>query len=220
MNNNQTKIIRLTSALMVVFPAILVLSFAMHLHTPGMIFNFSITRPDYPSDVLFNSLVQSRGGSFLHAHLLAYLSVPFMLLDLGCLGYLLYPRRPILAFIGVALGVIGSLFMAGFLGSWLSFAAIGGVDPKDYAGAQATLDQLTVKNGFLTAITNLALLSLASFILLCLGLLSTKQFPKWPLVLIMIGSTLIMLFWRLPSWMLLGALFLLVGMIRIANRVQ
>lgn len=182
-----------------------------------MLLNFSITRPDYHSADLFNSLIQSGGGSFIHSHLLAYLSVPFLLLDILCLGYLLYPQRPVLAFIGVAMGIIGSVFMAGFLGSWLSFSAIGGVDPKDYAGAQAALDQLTAWNGFLTAITNLALLSLAGIILLGIGLLSTKRLPAWCLILIMAGSALIMLFWRLPTWMLLGSILLLIGMIRISR---
>jgi hypothetical protein len=178
MNRNQNIVRKILATSLLIFPSILLLAFAMHFHSINDFFEFKLKYPVYDSEKLFNSLIKTGGGSFIHAHSIAYLSIPFMILTILCLGYLLYPKKPIISFIGVAVGIFGSVFMAGVFASWISFSAVSRVDPQNYVGAKAALTELTRMTGVLKAITALSFLSLAGIIFLCFGFLTTKLLPK------------------------------------------
>jgi hypothetical protein len=220
MNKGNVLIGKIVAASVFIFPGILLLSFFLHLNSMGDFFNFRLKPAAYNSDILFNGLVQTRGGSFLHSHVLAYLSVPFMIFTILCLGYLLYPKRPVISFAGVTIGVLGSVFMAGFLASWISFSAIGNVEPQNYTGAKAALVELTGDKGTLYIITRLSLFSLVGINILCTGLFTTKLLPKWSPLVLIAGCLLITIFWSLVNWMFIGSLLILVGMMPVSKLLQ
>lgn len=198
---------------LLIFPSVLIIAFIMHIHSANDLFNFKLENPVYESSILFDSLIRDGGASFIHSHAIAYLSVPFMVLTILYLGKILYASRPILAFIGVVIGVFGALFMAGFFGAWLSFSAVSQVEPENYIGAKATLNELTGSSGVLKIITQLSLLSLIGIIVLCLGFVSTKLLPKWSPISIVLGCLIILVFMGLGNWMLIGSIFIFIGLI-------
>jgi hypothetical protein len=187
MTETHRTIKNIVSIAILVFPSILLLSFFMHIHTPGDFFTLRFQNPQYDSNAFFDTLVNTGGGDFIHAHAIAYLSVPFMIITILSLGYLLYPERPILSVIGVTVGVFGASFMAGFFASWLSFSAIARVEQQYQVGARAALEELTRPVGVLKIITQLSFLSLVGIIILCVGFIRTKLLPMWSPISILIG---------------------------------
>lgn len=192
----------------------------MHVHSPGEFIRFRLPPGMYRSDQFFEMLTTTGGGSFVHAHSLAYLSVPFMILTILCLGYLLYPQKPFVSLAGIFTGILGTVFMAGFFGAWLSFSAISRVEPQHYAGAMAAPDELTRFTGVLKVITYLACLTLFGIIVLCAGLLSTKLLPRWSPVCIITGCLLIGIFWSLVNWMLIGAVLIFAGLLPVSRLLK
>ena len=218
MNSNQTLIRKSLAKSLLIFPSILLVAFIMHFHSIGDFFNFKLKKNEiYNSDRLFDELVKKGSSSFIHAHAVAYLSVPFMIVTILCLGYLLYPKKPILSFVGVSVGIIGSVFIAGVFASWLSFSAVSRVEPQNYIGAKAALAELTRMTGALKAITLLSFLSLMGIIILCIGFLSTKILPKWSPICILTGCIIIGLFMDLDNWMLIGSVFILAGLVPVSR---
>jgi hypothetical protein len=213
MDHRGISIRKILASALLIFPSVLVIAFVMHIHSANDLFNFKFERPTYDSNGLFESLVSDNGAGFIHSHAIAYLSVPFMVLTMFCLGKILYVRKPVLAFIGATVGVVGALFMAGFFGAWLSFSAVAQVEPEHYIGAKATLDQLTRSSGVLKVITQLSFLSLIGIIILSMGCLTIKLLPKWSPISIVIGCLIILIFMGLPNWMLVGSMLIFIGLI-------
>ncbi len=221
MKSNQIILRKTLATSLLIFPSILLLAFIMHFHSLKDLLNFKWKKnSEYNSGGLFDDLVKTGGGGFIHAHWLAYLSVPFMILTILCLGYLLYPKKPILSFIGVSVGVIGSVFLAGVFASWLSFTAVSRVEPQDYIGAKAALIELTRMTGVLQAITVLSLLSLIGMIILSIGFLTTTLLPKWSPISILSGCLIIIVFMDLDNWMLIGSVFVLAGLIPVSRLIK
>jgi hypothetical protein len=202
------------------FPIVLILAFAMHIHSPGEFLNYRLKPEIYNPDQFFEVLTTTGGGNFVHTHSLAYLSVPFMILTVLCLGYLLYPEKPFLSLAGVVTGIAGAVFMAGFFGAWLSFSAISRVEVQYYAGAKAALAELTRFTGIFKMITRLACLTLFGMIVLCIGLFNTKLLPRWSPVSIIAGCLLICIFWSLISWMLTGAILIFTGLLPVSQLLK
>lgn len=208
---------RVLATSLLIFPSVLIIAFIMHIHSANDLFNFKLEKPVYDASRLFDSLIRDGGASFIHSHAIAYLSVPFMVLTILYLGKILYARKPVFAFIGVAIGVLGSLFMAGFFGAWLSFSAVSQVEPENYTGAKAALNELTRMSGVLKIITQLSLLSLIGIIVLCVGFVSTKLLPKWSPIAIVVGCLIILVFMGLANWMLMGSVFIFIGLIPVSQ---
>ncbi|MGY3053294.1 type IV secretory pathway TrbD component [Pedobacter sp. UYEF25] len=140
-----------------------------------------------------------------------------MVLTILCLGKILYARKPIFSFISTAIGIFGSLFLAGFFGAWLSFSAVSRVEPKNYIGAKAALKQLTGTEGVLNIITQLSLLSFIGIISLCIWILSIKLFPKWSPISIISGCLIIIVFMGLGNWMLIGSILIFIGLVPVGK---
>jgi hypothetical protein len=217
MNKNQIIVRNTLAASLLIFPTILLVAFTMHFNSIEDFFTFKLKYPAYNSDGLFNLLVKTGGGSFIHAHAVAYFSVPFMILTILCLGYLLYPKKPMLSFIGVSVGIIGSVFMAGVFASWISFTAVSKVEPQYYVGAKAALTELTRMTGALKMITTLSFLSLIGIIILCIGFLRTTLLPKWSPLTIMMGCAIICIFMDLDNWMFIGSVLILIGLMPVSR---
>lgn len=192
----------------------------MHIHSMDYLLDFKLQRPPYDTDRLFGELIQTRGGNFLHAHVLAYCCIPFMIVTIFSLGYILYNKKPLWAVSGVATGIAGAVCMAGFFAIWISFSAIAQVAPQHYVGAKATLVELTRMAGVLKAITILSFLSLFGIVILSSGLLKTRLLPLWSPAFIISGCLLISIFWGLPNWMLIGSVFLLTGLVPVSQYIK
>jgi hypothetical protein len=220
MNKIQQSINKTLGISLLIFPSMLLLSFVMHMHSFADFFEFRLKPQAYHPDELFYTLVYTGGANFIHSHAIAYLCVPFMLFTILCLGYLLYPHKPIHSIVGVVIGVFGTVFLAGFFAAWLSFSAVSKVEPPFYEGAKAALAALTSMAGVLKVITQLSFLSLLGIIILCLSLLTTKLLPKWSPLFIITGCLLIGIFWSLVNWMLIGSTAIFVGLLPISKLLQ
>lgn len=200
-----------------IFPLLLLIAFAMHLHSFNDFFTLHVNKSAYKSDALFEELIYRGGYAFIHAHALAYASVPFMLITLLHMGYSLFKKYPALSMIGVGIGVLGIIALAGFFGAWLSFSAISKVQPQHYEGAKATLYELTRMAGILKMLTQFTYLTFFGFMVLGIGFFFTPHTPKWSPICICLGCVLLIAFMGLPGWMFAGSLLILAGLIPICK---
>lgn len=199
--------------ILLAFPVILLLGFALHFSSFEDFFQFKMKYVQNDAVDFFSTLTGARRGQFVMAHAIAYSSVPFWILTILCMGYRLFPERPFLAVVGVVTGITGTVFLSGVFAAWLSFAAIGNVSPEYNDGAIASLEALTEMQGTLKVITMLSVLSLIGLMVLSVGFLFTNKLPKWSPVSILVGSALIVVFMDLDNWMFLGALLMLIGLL-------
>lgn len=200
-----------------VFPLLLLVAFAMHLRSFNEFFTLHVNKTAYKSDTLFEELIYRGGYAFIHAHVLAYASVPFMLITLLHMGYSLFKKYPVLSMIGVGVGTLGIIALAGFFGAWLSFSAISRVQPQHYEGAKATLYELTRMAGILKMLTQLTSLTFFGFMLLSIGFYFTPNTPRWSPICICSGCVMLVTFMGLPGWMFAGSLLILAGLIPICK---
>jgi len=204
---------------LLLFPVLSILGFALHFRSLHGFFNFKWTRPPYNAEGLFNALVSGRGHGFVIAHTIVYLAVPFLLASVLVLFWYLFRHYPWMAFLGAILGIIGCLAMAGVVSTWLSFAAVSGVHPEQYDGARAALVELTRIQGILKWNTLGTYGIFAGLIVLATGLWVCRQFPKWNMICIIIGSLLFMFFMDMDNWMLMATILLFIGLIPVVKRL-
>jgi hypothetical protein len=106
----------------------------------------------------------------------------------------------------------GTIFMGGLFGMWTAFyRGLGGVDPAHLDGAIATFRAMTAPQGaFLmtTTLAKLGMIGLAAQALLLWGLPRVRTAAP---VLIALGSLMIVTFWDLDNWMLIGMTMICIG---------
>lgn len=198
--------------LLPVFPLILLLAFVMHMHTPSDMLEFRFRQPEYSATLLFESLHNNGAAAFVHAHAGAYLSVPFMMITLLVLVRRLFNKQPLWSTSVAVLGMIGVLALSGFFAVWLSFSALARV-PTQYAdGVRVSLAELTRMTGVLAFITRLSYLYFVALVLLAAALAKNKVMPVWASFFVTLGCILIPVFAGLVNWMLLGSLFIFIGL--------
>ena len=203
---------KIVASSLLLFPILSILGFLLHFHSVHSFFNFQWQRKPYDAGRLFDALAAGRGHGYMLAHIIVYTALPFLLVIVLVLAWYLRQTLPMLAFLGAAIGVIGSLALAGVVSSWLSFAAIGHVSPVYYEGARAGLIELTNKKGFLEWNTGCSYLTFIGLILLAAGLWIKRQFPAANMMGIMAGATLFLLFMDMDNWMLIGTVLLSIGL--------
>ncbi|HWK03536.1 MAG TPA: hypothetical protein VNS58_07885 [Puia sp.] len=204
---------------LLLWPVLSILGFALHFHSIHGFFNFQLERPSYDAGRLFEGLAAGRGHGFVMAHFIVYLATPFLLVILLILSWFLFRSNQCLAFVGAAIGIIGCVAMAGVVSSWLSFAAIGRVQPQYYDGARAALIELTNKQGFLKWNTGCSYLAFIGLMLLAAGLWRSRQFPKINMICILLGALLFIFFMDMDNWMLIGSILLSVGLLPVIKRL-
>ena len=204
---------------LLLFPVLSILGFLLHFHSIPAFFHFTLERPPYDAGRLFDALVAGRGHGFVLAHVIVYLATPFLVITTMVLAWYLLRSNQWLALAGAAAGIAGCLAMAGVLSSWLSFAAIGHVAPQYYEGAKAALLELTKKQGFLGFNSACSYLAFCGLIILAAGLLVSKQFRAGNMICIIFGSLLFIFFMDMDNWMLIGTVFLLIGLLPVARRL-
>jgi hypothetical protein len=207
----------LGSLALLLFPLILMIAFGLHFETVGEFFVFELRyEPSTASDFMATLTDATARGRYTMAHMVGYLDLPLFIGAALFLGSILFDERPWVATIGAALTVIGTVYMGGVFGSWLSFAALGNLTPDQVAGAIPALEALTEMQGPMLLTTMLSGLSLLGLMVLAGGLLFTDLVPKWSPALIFLGNLTIFVFMDLDNWMMIGALMMLIGSLPIS----
>lgn len=207
-------------ASLILFPLILMAAFAMHFQSIGDFFVFKFKYEQAPIEKTVTMLMGPDAlRNFTAPHLVAYFAVPLMILAALTLGYVVFWEKPWLAFIGTTLTLVGSVFLAGVFAAWLSFSAIGNMPANQAESAASAFKVLTEMQGPLALTTFLSVLSLLGFLILSVGLFSSRIVAKWSPSLIFIGNLMIIVFMDLDNWMFIGALLILLGMLPISLRL-
>jgi hypothetical protein len=220
MNANQVFIRKAMAVMLLVFPLILMLGFALHFSSLESFFRFRLQRPVYHAERMFDMVVRGYSHGFLVAHFVVYLAVPLMMLVILSLAWLLFRQMPLIAFTGAVVGIIGCVATAGVIAAWLSFPAVGRVSPEYYDGARAALIELTRMTGVLKMITTASYLAFVGMIMLAAGLIRTKMFPLWSMFSIIAGSLLFLLFMDMDNWMFIGSVLILIGLIPVSRKIS
>jgi len=216
---NNSAIKKLLALALLLFPLLCILGFLLHFHSLHGFFHFTWTRPPYNAERLFDALVSGRGHGFFIAHIIVYAAVPFLLVAVLVLSWYLFPHSPWMAVLGAALGILGSLALAAVVSSWLSFAAVGRVHPEFYDGARAALVELTNMQGILQWNSLGSYCIFVGLIILSIGLLLSRQFPRWNMICIILGSLLFFLFMDMDNWMLIATILLGIGLFPAIKRL-
>jgi hypothetical protein len=195
----------------------MMLGFILHFRSFSSFFHFKLSHGTYNAGSLFDTLVAGRGHVFIVAHFVVFLSVPLFMLATLILSWFLFPTKPLLAFAGAAIGLIGCAFMAGTVAAWLCFSGIYGVDLAYYEGAKAGFIQLVQMKGMLNILTQGSYLSFVGIIILAAGLM--KTFKPLNMLCIIAGSLLFMIFMDLDNWMFIGSVLLLAGFIPVSKKL-
>ncbi|MBW8011815.1 MAG: hypothetical protein FVQ83_11355 [Chloroflexi bacterium] len=197
---------------LILFPLILMVAFGMHYDNLSDFFTFKLRYEPNSVQGLMSTLTgPNRDRLFTNPHMLAYFSVPFLMISGMYMGYVLFKQKPWYAIIGVLNTLVGGVYLGGVFAAWLSFAAVGNLAPDQIAGAIPALEALTEMQGPLALTTYLSALSLIGLMVLAVGLYASQIVPKWAASLIFTGNLLIMVFIDLDNWMFIGALMNLIG---------
>ncbi len=220
-NKDIKRVMRMIGGIsIIIFPLILMVAFSLHFNTLAEFFVFKFKYVQVPVEETVNMLMgPDAARNFITPHLLAYFSVPFMIISSLTMGYVLFRKKPWFAFIGGLLTGSGSVFLAGVFAAWLSFAAIGNMPPDQIEGAVSAFKALTEMQGPLALITYLSVLSLLGFLVLSIGLFVSRMVPRWSASSIFIGNLLIIAFMDLDNWMFIGAFLILIGGIPISLKL-
>lgn len=197
---------------LILFPLLLMLAFALHYSSLSEFFVFKLRYVPNSAREFMDTLTGPQGARlYTIPHLIAYLSVPFLIASALSLAHVLFKRRPWFALVGASLTCIGAIYLGGVFGAWLSFAAIGNVKAGQIEGAIPALEALTVMQGPLLLTSVLSALALMGLMVLAAGLFLSRTVPKWSAALIFIGSLIILVFTDLDNWMFIGAFMILLG---------
>lgn len=214
-------IIRIAGGIsLIVFPLVLMLAFSLHFDSFSDFFVFNLRyEPPAASEFMDTLTDPEASRQYTTAHIVGYLGLPLMISSALVLGYLLFDKRPWFALVGASLACIGTIYMGGVFGSWLSFAAMGNVAAGQVEGAVPALAALTEMQGALLLTSLLAVLSLLGLMVLAVGLFLSGIVPRWSAIVIFIGNLMIIVFMDLDNWMFIGAFFMLLGMVPVSLRL-
>jgi hypothetical protein len=205
---------------LVALPSLLLLVFAMHFRTLSGLLKFRMAyEPRPPAEVVRGVMALGGQMPLIHdPHIIGYLSLPLFTLCAFGLYALGRPVRPIAAIIGLALTVTGTVYLGGLFGMWTALIhGMGGIDPQFAEGAIATFASQTAPRGAFLLTTSLAKLALFGFVVQILTLWNIRSIPNWAVATAALGCALIIGFWDLDNWMLIGAALMLVGLISIKS---
>ena len=200
----------------ILFPLILIIAFSMHFMGEFGFKDFFDFKFSYeqPSAQRFMELFQSDNLlDFALPHALVYFALPLLIFSILFLGKQLYMTMPRLSIIGVILTTMGTIYMGGIFGSWLSFIAIADVSTEQVEAAIPALEALIQSKSFLTITGIFAGFSLIGFLVISAGLFYAHIIPRWQSSFIFIGNLMIILFMDLDNLMLIGALIWLIGIL-------
>jgi hypothetical protein len=220
MEPNYLSLRKTAATLLLLFPIILMLAFAMHFNSIHNFFNFHLTRDAYDAGKLFDALTTGRGHGFIMAHTVGFVAIPLFFVTIFTLSGFLYIEKPALAIVGLIAGIIGCTAIAAVFGAWLSFSGISTVDKSYTEGARAGFIELVRMKGMLKFFTLTSYLSFISIIILAAGLIWVKKFKVISMLSLVIGAALFVVFMDMDNWMFIGALLLLLGFLPVSKKLR
>ena len=207
----------------IVFPLLFMLVFLMHFRAPGDFFHFRLHYvPRDPTRVV-TALVnaQNHWPMIRDPHVIGYMGLPFLLVCAYTLFRVSRATRPRSSAAAMFVTGAGTVYLGGLFGMWTAFyRGLGGVDPAHLDGAIVTFKAMTAPQGaFLmtTMLAKLALIGLAAQGLLLWGLPRVRVAAP---VLIALGSAMIVAFWDLDNWMLIGMTLIFIGFLMLAPALR
>lgn len=220
MITNYSPLRKTAASLLLLFPVLMMLAFLMHFNSVNAFFNFRLTYGTYDAGKLFDALVNGRGHGFVMAHTVAFFSIPLFFIAILTFGWVLYADMPVFTTISLITGIIGCTAMAALFGAWLSFSGIATLNKSDVEGARAGFIELVKMKGMLKFFTLTSVLCFVSLAMFAAGLLWKKKFRVWPMLCIIVGASLFIIFRDLDNWMFIGAALLLVGFVPVSKMVR
>jgi len=161
-----------------------------------------------------------RAPLFHEPHMLAYLGLPLIPLVAFGLYNLGKGARPLASLLGLVVTLVGTIYLAGLFGMWTAFFhGFGGVDAQHTDGAIASFAALTAPRGAFLLTTTLAKLAILGLLLQTLTLVRTPGVPTWAPALAAAGCVLIVAFWDLDNWMMVGEALIFAGMWPLRGRL-
>ena len=206
----------LSAALPLLLPLLLVLVFVMHLRSVPQFLDFKTTYVPNPPDKMVHWLAGTarQPGLRVDPHVIAYLALPLLLLTARMLHHVARVRRPRASAFAFGVTVVGSIYLGGLFGMWTAFFdGLAHVDPRDADGAVAAFTAMTAPRGAFLLTTTLAKLGFAGLALQGAVLWGRATSARVAAVCLVIGSGLILAFWDLDNWMLVGSLLMLAGLL-------
>ena len=203
------------SYLVILFPCLFMIVFLLHFHRASEFFQFKLHYVPRDPEQVVSSLVraQNHWPLFHDPHILGYLSLPLLLFCAFALYQLSREARPRLSSLGLFVTVSGTIYLGGLFGMWTAFyRGLGEVDPRYLDGAIATFRGMTAPYGAFLMTTTLAKFSLIGLGAQGLMLWRLSGIPRRSAVFIPLGCLIILVFWDLDNWMLIGMLLLLIGL--------
>ncbi len=205
---------KILAAALIMFPGAFILVFILHFHHVARFFEFHLTYvPRDPEHVVAAFIAGHNRWPLLHdPHMIAYLSLPIIPLCAFALYLLGRNSRPLTSAATLMITIAGVIYMGGLFGMWTAFyRGLGLVDPSNLAGATATFAAMTAPQGAFLVTTWLAKLVMVGLSAQALTLLGTRVTPVWSIVCVVLGCSMILVFWDLDNWMLIGTVLMLIG---------
>lgn len=211
------------AAALVALPVLWLVMFVFHFRKAADFFVFHSHYVPVPAAEKVTHLIAARNQwPMIHdPHLIGYLSLPLVVL--GAFGLYAVGRvvRPRLAALGLALTVVGTIFLGGVFGLFCALTrGLGDVDPKFTDGAIATYAAVTADQGAYGLTRRLAMLALLGIAIQMLALWREPRVPRWASALAMLGCALFLSFWDVDNMMFVGAVCLLLSFIPVARCVR
>ncbi len=206
------------AASMVLFPALLIVAFALHYSNLGEFFEIKLRYVQAPIEETIALFLSGEAGrEYVWPHLIGYLSVPVMIGASLALGFVLFRRAPWFAVIGSVMTVTGAVFLGGVFAAWLSFAALGNLPADQADAAVAALRVLTEMQGPLAMTSYLSVFVFLGFMVSAVGLYRVGIVPTWSPVALFLGNVMVMAFMDIDNLMLVGAALMLAGLVPVAR---
>jgi hypothetical protein len=196
--------------------------FALHFRSVSDFFVYHDHYVPVPAAITVTGLIEARNRwPMLHdPHQLGYLSLPLIVLVAFGLRAVAAGTRPMLAVIGVAITVTGTIYLGGVFGLFTAMMrGLGDVDAQHAVGATAVYAAVTADHGAYGLTRALAQLSMVGLMVQAASLWRVPRIPLWSPVVLVIGVALFLRYWDVDNMMFLAALCLLVGFIPVAREL-
>lgn len=207
---------KILAAALIIFPCVFMLVFLMHFRRASDFYNFKLHYvPRSPDRVVAGLINGHNRGPLIHdPHMIAYLTLPILVLCALALYVLGREKRPVASAITLMITIAGTIYTGGLFGMWTAFYhGIALVDPANAAGATATFAAMTSPQGAFLVTTSLAKLLMIGFAAQAIVLLGTRAAPLWAILCIVLGAVAFLAFWDLDNWMLIGTALILAGFV-------
>ena len=215
MKNNTQFLDKAGAIALLLLPFLLMIAFALHYTNLSDFFSFKFLKEPYDANRLVQTLTSDDGGfrRYTLPHLFGYLALPLFIFASLFLAKILFNKAPKRAIVGAALTVIGTVFMGGVFGAWMSFAAVGNLPTEQSNSILPVITALTTMQGSLMLSSVLSAFTFIGMIILGFALYKSQLTPKLYATLFTLGNIIIIAFIDLDNLMFVGALLIFIGLL-------